>query len=341
MLAYLGVGLAALQLHPGQRIGLLFTIAGYAWFLPSLTQLHYGLPFTIGSVAGPLYQACLARLALAWPYGRLRSRLDRALVIVNYSWNIGNNVVGTLFWNPRTNGCGAACPPNLLLVDSSNRVQGDISTFGSIVGCCITVVVVALIAGHWIAARGYARRAMTSLLWVAIPTAAYLVVLQLPSSLGLSSLVLYGVGPLLLITAPAAYAIGLSRARSARRAVGAAVVDLEPGPPRARLRDALARALGEQALQLAFRRSADGSYHDTSGQEIDPALLPRWAGADAAGSWRRGGAHPSRGAAARAGACPGNRDRSQPCTGARETPGRGRGTARAGPRVTDPDRGGR
>ena len=86
----------------------------------------------------------------------------------------------------------------------------------SVVGICITAAVVALIAGHWWSARGYSRRAMTSLIWVAVPIAAYIGLLEVPGSLGVSDLVLYGIGPLILIAAPAAYAIGMFRARSAR-----------------------------------------------------------------------------------------------------------------------------
>jgi signal transduction histidine kinase len=274
LLAYLVVGLVAWQVHPSERIGLLFTITGYAWLLPSLTNLHYALPFTVGTITAPLYQACLAHLALAWPYGRLRSRLDRVVVAVNYCWNVGNNAVGMLFWNPRTNGCSAACPANLFLVDSSNRLQSDISKVGSIVGICITVAVVALIAEHWWSARGYSRRAMTSLIWVAVPMAAYIGLLEIPGSLGVSDLVLYGIGPLILVAAPAAYAIGMFRARSARGAVGAAVVGLEPGPAPARLRDALAKALGDPTLQLAFRVPDHGCYVDTGDLPVDADLLP-------------------------------------------------------------------
>ena len=40
LLAYLVVGLVAWQVIPAERIGLLFTIIGYAWFLPSLTNVH-------------------------------------------------------------------------------------------------------------------------------------------------------------------------------------------------------------------------------------------------------------------------------------------------------------
>jgi signal transduction histidine kinase len=274
LLAYLVVGLIAWQVHPGERIGLLFTITGYAWLLPSLTNLHYALPFTVGNVTPALYQACLAHLALAWPYGRLRSRLDRVVVATNYCWNIGNNAVSILFWNPRTNGCGTACPANLFLLGSSNRLHSDLSNIGSIVGIGITVTVVALITAHWRSSRGYARRAMTHLIWVALPIAAYIGLLEIPSSLGLSNLVLYGIGPLILITAPAAYAIGLFRTRSARGAVGAALMDLEPGPAPARLRDALAKALGDPTLQLAFRVPDRGCYIDTGDLAVDADLLP-------------------------------------------------------------------
>ncbi len=274
LLAYLAVGLVAWQVHPRERIGLLFTITGYAWFLPSLTQLHYPLPFTIGVLTSYLYQACLAHLALAWPYGRLRSRRDRVVVAVNYGWNIGNNAVIMLFWNPRNNGCGTACPANVFLADSSNRLENDIGNFDAIVGICITIAVVALIAAHWASARGYARRAMTHLIWVALPIAAYVIVLNVPGNLGLSNLVLHGIGPLVLITAPAAYAIGLIRARTARGAIGAALVDLEPGPAPARLRDALAKALGDPTLQLAFSAPGRGCYVDTCDVAIEVELLP-------------------------------------------------------------------
>jgi signal transduction histidine kinase len=273
MLAYLVVSLIAWQRHPAERIGLLFTIVGYAWFLPSLTQLHYPLPYTIGNLTWNLYQAALAHLALAWPYGRLRSRLDRVAVAVTYCWNVGNTAVQMLFWNPRTNGCGAACPANLLMIESSNRLHSTAGSIASVIGICTIVAVVALIAQHWWSSRGYARRAMTALIWVAVPIAAYIVVLNLPG-LTVSNLLLFGIGPLILIAAPGAYAIGMFRARSARRAVGAALVDLEPRPAPGRLRDALARTLGDPALQLAFRQPEGGCYLDTSDQPVDLARLP-------------------------------------------------------------------
>jgi signal transduction histidine kinase len=274
LLAYLLVGLLAWQSYPAERVGLLLTVVGYSWLVPSLTQLHDALPFTVGNVGWNLYQAALVHLALAWPYGRLRSRLDRGVVIGIYAWNLGSNALTMLFWNPRTTGCPTACPANLLMVDGSNRLHSTTSNVTSIIGIGTTAVVVILVALHWWQAAGFARRAMTRLVWVAVPIAAYATVLNLSNNAGLTSFEVYGIGPLVLITAPAAYAIGMLRARSARTAIGTALVELEPGPPPEALRDALAKALDDPALQLAFRDPNSGRYVDTNRQVIEPARLP-------------------------------------------------------------------
>jgi signal transduction histidine kinase len=274
LLAYLAVGLAAWQRYPAERIGLLFTIVGYAWFLAALTQVYSPIPFTIGVLTANLYQAGLAHLALAWPYGRLKARLDVIVVAGIYCWNTGNNVVQMLFWNPRADGCRPACPANVLLVDSSARDYNAVISVVTVISPAVTTMAVALIAWRFWQARGYARRARTGIIWVALPIAAYIAILSLPNDLGLPDLLVYGFGPLILIAGPAAYAIGMFRTKSARQAVGAALVDLEPGPPPGRLRDALARALGDPGLQLARPAPGRDGYVDTAGIAVDPARLP-------------------------------------------------------------------
>jgi len=62
-------------------------------------------------------------------------------------------------------------------------------------------------------------------------------------------------------------------ARSARGAVGTAIVDLEPGSSPGQLRDALAIAIGDSTLQLAFRLPGGAGYADTRGQHFDLADL--------------------------------------------------------------------
>jgi hypothetical protein len=112
-LSYLVAGLVGWHRRPGERIGLVFMIVGFVWYLPALANVRSPLPFTIGNVVGGLYTAGLAHLALAWPSGYLRSRTQRAVVASNYVWTLASSIAGTLFWNPHTSGCSAACPANL------------------------------------------------------------------------------------------------------------------------------------------------------------------------------------------------------------------------------------
>ena len=204
-----------------------------------------------------LYQACLAHLALAWPYGRLRSRLDRVVVAVNYGWNIGNNAVGNAVLEPahqRLRRClpgqpaaGRWLQPAAQALSTQGRLdRRHLHDSGRSGPDCPALVEARgyVTAGDDVADLG--RGADRRLHWPSWTSRA---------SLGSPDLVVYGIGPLILIAAPAAYAVGMFRARSARGAVGAALVGLEPGPAPARLRDALAKALGDPTLQLAFRRA--------------------------------------------------------------------------------------
>ena len=106
--SFLLAGLAAWHRWPASRLGLLFTVTGYAWVLPSMAHLPYALPFTVGNLISNVYAAALAHLALAWPTGRLRSRFECGVVIAVYGWNTLQSLVSMLFWNPATTGWGQA-----------------------------------------------------------------------------------------------------------------------------------------------------------------------------------------------------------------------------------------
>jgi signal transduction histidine kinase len=272
-LSFLVAGIAAWQRWPASRLGLLFTIVGYVWALPSVGFMPYALPFTIGLVTTSVYGAPLAHLALAWPTGRLRSRFERWVVIAVYTWNTGQGLGSTLFWNPSTNGCGPGCPANLLVVNGSNSVENAFDAWSVPVSLVINGIVLTLIVLHWRAARGWSRRTMVPLLWISIAVIALTVTQTLASNLNLplSSFALYNIAPLILLTGPALFVASTLLARTARGAVGTAIVDLGPEAPPGMLRDALARALGDATLQLAFRLPDGSGYLDTAGQPVDPA----------------------------------------------------------------------
>jgi signal transduction histidine kinase len=274
-LSFLAAGLAAWRRWPANRLGLLFSIVGYAWLATDIGNLPYALPFTLGNVVASVYAASLAHLALAWPTGRLRSRFERWVVIAVYTWNIGQSIVSMLFWDPRANGCGPGCPANLLLVDGSSSIEKAFDAWSLVISMTITATVLTLIIRHWRTARGWSRRSMTPLLWISFAVIGLSVAQTLAGNINLpvSDFALYEIAPLILLTGPAVFVVSTLLARSARGAVGTAIVDLEPGSSPGQLRDALALAIGDSTLQLAFRLPEEQGYADTGGQHVDLAGL--------------------------------------------------------------------
>jgi signal transduction histidine kinase len=270
-LSFIIAGLAAWQRWPSSRLGLLFTIVGYLYLVPyALVNLANPAAFTFGNLSEGFYGAALAQLGLAWPSGRLRSRFECGVVIAEYVSAAVFGLAGMMFWNPTFDGCPASCQ-NLLLVHSSRPVWDALNTASGLVGLVLTGIVLTLIIRHWRSAQGWSRRAMVPLVWISCAVGAEQILTGGAFNLQLSSLVSFGLAPLVLLTGPALFVASTIRARTARGAVGAAVVDLEPGAPPTRLRDTLARALGDSTLQLAFRLPDGAGYLDTTGQVVDPA----------------------------------------------------------------------
>ena len=166
-LSFLVAGIAAWQRWPANRLGLLFTIVGYAYLLPAtLSNLSNPLAFTIGNLTATVSGAALVHLALAWPSGRLRSRFERWVVIAEYTWTLVPTFVSMLFWNPSFCGCSSGCHANLLLIDSSRSVWSAVNVASVPGSIALTGIVLALIVRHWRSARGWSRRVMMPLLWI-------------------------------------------------------------------------------------------------------------------------------------------------------------------------------
>ena len=270
-LSFLVAGIAAWVRWPASRLGLLFTIAGYLYLVPYiLVNLANPVAFTIGNLGQGIYTAAVAHLGLAWPTGRLRSRFECGVVIAEYVTAVGFSVAAAVFWNPAFAGCDAGCPANVLLAgDGSRPALNAINTASGFVGLVLTGIVLTLIIQHWRSARGWSRRAMVPLVWLACAVGAEQILTGNALALPLSSLVSFGLAPLVMLAGPVLFVIAAVRARTAGGALGTAIVDLGAGASPDRLREVLARALGDSTLQLAFRRPDEAGYLDTAGRPVE------------------------------------------------------------------------
>jgi signal transduction histidine kinase len=270
-LSFLVAGIAAWLRWPGRRLGLLFGVAGYLYLLPYLlTNLANPVAFTIGVLSQGWYTVAVAYIGLAWPSGRLRSGLERGVIIADGVQAVAFSVVMMSYWNPAFSGCTRGCPVNLLLVGhGSQSVLSTVSVAGGIATIVVTATVLALIVGHFRSARGWSRRAMIPLLWIAPLVGAEQIVIDGPFDLSMPNLVSFGLAPLVMLAGPALFVISAVRARTAGGALGTAIVSLDRDASPGGLRNVLARALGDSTLQLAFRCADGTGYLDTSGQVVE------------------------------------------------------------------------
>ena len=78
--AYIGSGLVAWRQRPENRLGPVMIFIGFSWFLAALVDADQSLVFSAGKAAEDLPLLGFVYLVLAFPSGRLRTGLDRALV---------------------------------------------------------------------------------------------------------------------------------------------------------------------------------------------------------------------------------------------------------------------
>ena len=258
-------------------VGPLLTAAGFAWFLPEWSNPSIGSPvvFTAGLVGFLACPPLVAHAALAYPRGRLGSLVERAAVALGYG--AGIIVLGLLpaaVFDPQAEGC-LACPSNLVLVRGDAGALAAFTRWGLRLGLASSIVLALLALARL--ARG-PRAALTVSAPVLVTATAYLgfVAWDLEHSLARNVLsndsfdvVLWRREAVALTLLAAGVLWGLLRARQARAAVAALVVELGRAPRAGGVRDALARALREPTLELAYRRPGEDEYVNPGGLPVD------------------------------------------------------------------------
>ena len=276
--AFIGSALLALARHPDNRVGKLLVAVGMLWFVPMLTFSESSLVFSVGFLAEGLFWAPLAQLFLAFPSGRTDHRLDRAIVVTLYiALPLGNLLVG-LFFDPETAGC-IGCPANVFLLSDDPALAASMWTVDSFVGAVLAVAVLVRFLRRWRNSTGPSRRALQPVMWGIVPgflAAGYFIistVVDTSPELQTAALPLVN---LALVGLPVGFVAGLFRSQLDRSLVGDLLVELKGAIPHGRLREALARALGDPQLELAFWLPESGRYVDEQGRDVTvPDTGPR------------------------------------------------------------------
>jgi len=122
--APIGVGLYAWQRPATERFGRLLALAGVCWFLTTLSEAANPVAYATGRMFGWIVEPLLLYLVLAFPTGRLHSRVDRglflALALLAATLYLPTVLLVERFPEPVPwSECHAGCPDNALMVASS------------------------------------------------------------------------------------------------------------------------------------------------------------------------------------------------------------------------------
>ncbi len=259
VLTYTVGGAVAWWRRPESRFGPLMAAAGAAMFLSALYFADSAALHTLGQAFDLIPAALFLHVFLAYPSGRLGGPVERGIVAVTYACAIGLQVLNMTLGNYG--------PDNLL------EVAGDPDAGLIVTRIQLTVMSACMLAGVAVLALRRRAAGRPGRLWVALLIDSFAIALVMIAFLltngawgkvafpWIQRATLFAIG-----LAPVAFLIGLFEARLARASVGNLLVDLRAEPSPRELRDALARALRDPSLELAYWLPEFGCYADLDGR---------------------------------------------------------------------------
>jgi signal transduction histidine kinase len=267
--SFVGTGLYAWRRRPESRFGLLMVLVGFAWFLGPLYAADSPLVFTLGIVLGALWGPIFGHVLLSFPTGRLATRARRRVVAASYVLIPLAPVPALLVSDADQviTDCEGRCPHNVLLIGRDEGLGEAALALGSALTLGLCLVAVGILVRQWRTATAPERRSLVPLFvsgGVTLGLIAAYAVSQFDALLWMAFAA--------FAATPFAFLAGLARADvSGSRGVRMLLAELGDMPERADLRDGLARALGDPALELAFWMPELNRYVDAGGS---PAELP-------------------------------------------------------------------
>jgi signal transduction histidine kinase len=274
---FTGTGLYAWSRRPASNIGPLMIAVGFSGLLKALAFSQDSLVFTIGSLGEVLIWAFLIHLLLSFPAGRLEGGVDRLIVAVGYFNATVVQVARLVLTDPAQAGC-ANCPANPLLITHS-QAAAAIGAAQLDISIALFGAVAAILYLRWRNNSPNQRRAFAPVLAVGSLTLALLLMELIVEQANLSDTVADRMTLAIfcsLACLPFAFLVGLLRARfSHADAVSSVVARLGGSGGRGALRNALAEALGDPTLELAYWVPDQDAYVDAAGRPTGVDSTPK------------------------------------------------------------------
>jgi signal transduction histidine kinase len=269
--SFIGTGLFAWWRRPANRTGALMTAVGFAWFASGLSEANDDLLFTIGIAVDSLFPGLAGHLLLAFPTGRLETRAERWTVAAGYFVVTVLQVPSLLFESDEPEGLR-----NLLMVRPDQDLSDQLDALQFAGAVVVIGVSLVILIRRWRHATPPQRRVLAPVLWTG---GAAFVMFAIANGFDAAGSPQHGLELLseaLLATVPFGFLVGLLRSRLAQGpAISELIGRLGRAPDPDELRAALADALGDPSLALAYWLPESGRFVDAAGRPVE---LPegRW-----------------------------------------------------------------
>jgi len=261
-ISYVFGGLVAWWRRPASRLGPLMIVAGFVMFVTTFAWSENDVAYTFGQALDLVPPVLFLHVFLAFPEGRLHGRVERTLVATAYVTAIAFELVRMSL--------GGFGPHNLLEMTSSPAVAEGVRHFQLVTVSALCLCGVGVLALRRRRSGRPLRR--TSAVLVDSFALGLIMIAALLVSATFGGPWVQEIRWATFVTiglAPVAFVVGLVSARLARVAVSGIFVELRSEPEPADLRDALARALGDPSLTLAYWLPDFESYADLEGHAVE------------------------------------------------------------------------
>jgi PAS domain S-box-containing protein len=264
-------GAVAAARRPDNPTGGQMLAVGLLWSLGSLQAADGSLAFTLGYVLSGIAFVPFTWLILSYPTGRL-PREDRWIVgAVAAIVVLGPLAVALVDPTPVPSCDG--CPTNALLVADDPGVARAVRMIYALGAAAVAATLFVRLVRRYLAATPPLRRVIGPVYVFTLEALAALVVSSVVRTFSESaSLWLEQLALASLALMPIAFLIGVLRTRLARAGIADLAIALGRGTP---LRDALADALGDPSLDLAYWSTERQAWVDAEGHTLGEPLAQR------------------------------------------------------------------
>ena len=256
-------GLIAWTQQPDNGTGRLMVLVGALWATTGLYESDNGWVIGFVGLFGSLFLAAFVHLLLAFPEGRLGTRLERRLIAGMWTVAFLASALPNLF-ERRFSDCDT-CPENPVRIADQKGLADAFEVIFTIVGAAIFITVVGLLVRRWRQATSAQRRILGPVYLsggITIALVATLFALgsfsgTLQNFLGVIAFISFGTVPLFFLA-------GLLRTRL-YRAAARLLREVPDDPTPGEIQAGFRRVLGDPTLLFLTWIDEVGSYVDTEG----------------------------------------------------------------------------